>query len=89
MQNCRDKLLSLIPRNEKVLGKVKQLWSIKSKSSNKVSVINTVIGALGYVPKCLEIYIHQLNFNKIETEKLAQKLQNVSASGTSKLCKML
>ena len=36
----------------------------------KVQMVAIVIGALGYVPKCLEMYIHQLGFNKIETEKL-------------------
>ena len=46
-----------------------------------------VIGALGYVPKCLEMYIGELGLDKIETEKLVGKLQNLSASGTVKLCK--
>ena len=53
----------------------------------KVQMVPIVIGALGYVPKCLEMYIHQLGFNKIETEKLVWKLQNVSASVTVKICK--
>ena len=33
--------------------------------------------------------IHQLGFNKIETKKLVQKLQILSASGTVKICKRL
>ena len=33
-------------------------------------MVPIVIGALGYVPKCLEMYIHQFGFNKIETEKV-------------------
>ena len=53
----------------------------------KFQMVPIVIGALGYVPKCLEMYIHQLGFNKIETEKLVRKLQNLSASGTVKICK--
>ena len=51
-------------------------------------MVPIVIGALVYVPKCLEMYIHQLGFNKIETEKLVRKLQNMSASGTVKICKI-
>ena len=53
----------------------------------KFQMVPIVIGALGYVPKCLEMYIHQVGFNKIETEKLVRKLQNLSASGTVKICK--
>ena len=53
----------------------------------KSQMVPIVIGALGYVPKCLEMYIHQLGFNKIKTEKLVRKLQNRSASGTVKICK--
>ena len=51
----------------------------------KSQMVPIVIGALGYVPKYLEMYIHQLGFNKIETE--VQKLQNLSASDTVKICK--
>ena len=36
----------------------------------KFQTVPIVIGALGYVPKCLEMCIHQLGFNKIETEKI-------------------
>ena len=69
--------------------------STKSKTENfggifplKLQQIEPiVIGALGYAPKCLEKYIQQLGFNKIETEKLVQKLQNLSASGIVKICK--
>ena len=53
----------------------------------KFQMVPIVIGALGYVPKCLEMSIHQLGFNKIETEKLVRKLQNLSSSGTVKMCK--
>ena len=53
----------------------------------KFQMVTIVIGALGYVTKCLEMYIHQLGFNKTETEKLARKLQNLSVSGTVKRCK--
>ena len=53
----------------------------------KFQMVPIVIRALGYVPKCLEMYIHQPGFNKLETEKLVQKLQNISASRTVKICK--
>ena len=53
----------------------------------KFQIVPIVIGALGCVPKCSEMYIHQLGFNKIKTEKLVRKLQNLSASGTVKVCK--
>ena len=56
-------------------------------SHYKFQMVPFVIGALGYVPKCLEMYIGELGLDKIETEKLVEKLQNLSASGTVKLCK--
>lgn len=53
----------------------------------RFQMVPIAIGALGYVPKCLEIYIHQFGFSKFETEKLVQKLQNISVSGTGKIWK--
>ena len=50
-------------------------------------MVPIVIGALGYVPKCLEMYIHQFGFNKIETENLVRKLKNLSAFGIVKIYK--
>ena len=55
----------------------------------KFRILPIVIGALGYAPKCLEMYFHQVGLNKIETVKLVWKLQNISASGTFKICKTL
>ena len=52
---------------------------------SKFQIVQIAIGALGYVPKCLEMCIHQLGFSKVETEKLVRKLQNISASGTGKI----
>ena len=54
---------------------------------NKFQMLPIVIGALGFVSKCLDMYIHQLGFYKTETEKLVQKLQNISASDTVKICR--
>ena len=56
-------------------------------SHYKFQMVPFVIGALGYVPKCLEMYIGELGLDKIETEKLVGKLQNLSASDTVKICK--
>ena len=55
----------------------------------KFQMVPIVIGALGCILKCLEMCIHQGGFNKIETEKLVCKLQNMSDSGTVKICKTL
>ena len=69
-------------------------WNLSIKTATKLmyphykfQIVPIVIAALGCVPKCLEMYIHQLGINKIETEKLVRKLQNLSASGTVKICK--
>ena len=53
----------------------------------KFKMVPIIIGMLSFVPKCLEMYIHQFGFNKIEKEKLVRKLQNISASGTVKIFK--
>ena len=53
----------------------------------KFEMIPTVVGALGYVPKCLTQYLRQLGFNTIELRKIIRKMQNVSVSGTVKICK--
>ena len=52
---------------------------------SKFQIVQIAIRTLAYVPKCLEIYIHQLGFSKVETEKLVRKLQNISVSGTGKI----
>ena len=54
---------------------------------SKFQIVQIALGTLAYVPKCLEIYIHQLGFSKVETEKLVRKLklQNISVSGTGKI----
>ena len=53
----------------------------------KFVVFPIIIGALGYVPKCLSKYLFQLGFNNLEINRLIQKLQNISACGTVKICK--
>lgn len=51
-------------------------------------MIAAVVGALSYVPKCLIPYLSELGFNNIEISKIIQKMQNVSVSGTMKICKI-
>ena len=53
----------------------------------KLEMIPIVIGALGYVPNCLTQYLRQLGFNIIELRKIIRKMQNISVSGTVKICK--
>ena len=56
-------------------------------SDYKFVVVPIIIGALGYVPKCLSKYLLQLGFDNLEINGLIQKLQNISACGTVKICK--
>ena len=42
---------------------------------------------LGYILKCLQMYIHQLGFNKIEKKKKKSKITNMSVNGTVKIYK--
>ena len=53
----------------------------------KFEMVPIIVGALGYVPKCLTKYIEQLGFNAVETRKLIRKLQNIAISGSIKICK--
>ena len=51
----------------------------------KFEMIPIVVGALGYVPKCLTQYLSQLGFNTIKIRKVIRKMQNISVSGTVKM----
>ena len=53
----------------------------------KFVVVPIIIGALGYVPKCLSKYLFQLGFDNLEINGLIQKLQNISACDTVRICK--
>ena len=53
----------------------------------KFSVAPIIVGALGFVPKCLSKYLRELGFNNTETKRLIRKLQNLSVCGTVKICK--
>ena len=53
----------------------------------KFEMIPIVVGALGYVLNCLTQYLSQLGFNNIKIRKIIRKMQNISVSGTVKICK--
>ena len=53
----------------------------------KFEMIPIIVGAIGYAPKCLTQYLSQLGFNNIEIRKIIRKMQNISVSGTEKICK--
>ena len=53
----------------------------------KFDMIPIVVGALGYVPKCLTQYLCQLGINIIKIRKIIRKMQNISVSGTVRICK--
>ena len=46
-----------------------------------------VDGALGSIPKSLNGYLCQIGFNSLETNRIIYKMQSISATGTSKICK--
>ena len=56
-------------------------------SDYKFVVVFIIIGALGYVLKCLSKYLSQLGFDNLEIKGLIRKLQNISAFGTVKIVK--
>ena len=53
----------------------------------RFQMIPIIVGALGYVPKCLKDYIKLCGFDNIETNKLIRKFQAISAAGTAKIAK--
>ena len=53
----------------------------------KFQVALIVIGAMGYVPKCLINYVKTIGFNENESKVLISTLEIKSISGTVKICK--
>ena len=53
----------------------------------KFQVNPIVIGAMGYVPKCLINNLKMIGFNENESKILIPKLEIKSISGTIKICK--
>ena len=54
----------------------------------KFQVALIVIGAMGYVPKCLINYVKIIGFNENESKVLISTLEIKSISGTVKICKL-
>ena len=52
-------------------------------------IIPIIVGALGSIPKSLHGYVCQLGFNSFESKRIICKLQSISATGTTKICKSL
>ena len=46
-----------------------------------------IVGALGYMPKCLFKYMEDLGFQKNEAKKHIHMMQKIVTSGTVKICK--
>ena len=53
----------------------------------KFNMIPIIVGALGYIPKCLTSYLQDLGFDGNEATVHIMKMQNVVACGTVKICK--
>ena len=54
----------------------------------KFQVSPIVTGAIGYVPKCLMIYLDIIGFNENESKVLISRLEIKSISGTVKIFKI-
>ena len=53
----------------------------------RFEIIPIVVGALGYIPKCLFNYREDLKFKKNEAKKHIDTMQRIFTSGTVKICK--
>ena len=53
----------------------------------KFNMIATIVGGLGYIPKCLTSYVQDLGFDDNETTVHIMKMENIVACGTVKICK--
>ena len=53
----------------------------------KFNMIPIIVGALGYIPKCLTSYLQDLGFDENEATVHIMKMQNIVACGTVKICK--
>jgi hypothetical protein len=53
----------------------------------KFGMAPIIIGALGYTPKDLSMYLGQLDFTENETKKLIKRLQAIAVGGTVKIVK--
>ena len=53
----------------------------------KLNMIPIIVGALGYIPKCLTSYLQDLGFDENEATVHIMKIQNIVACGRVKICK--
>ena len=53
----------------------------------RFEMVQIVIGALGYIPKCLLNYIEDLGFEKKEAKRHINKMQGIVTNGTVKILK--
>ena len=53
----------------------------------KFNMILITVGALGYIPKFLLLYLQDLGFNENESPVHIGKMQNIAVCGTVKICK--
>ena len=53
----------------------------------KFEIAPTVVGAMGYVPKCLVIYLKMVGFESKEIKLLIRRMQVKSVSSSVNICK--
>ena len=53
----------------------------------KFKMIPIIVGALGYIPKCLTSDLQDLGFDENEATVHIMKMQNIVACGILKICK--
>ena len=53
----------------------------------KFEIAPIVVGAMGYVPKCLVTYLKMVGFEGKEIKLLIRRMQVKSISGSAKVCK--
>ena len=53
----------------------------------KFPIVSILVGAMGYVPKCLVIYLKMVGFEGKEIKLLIRRMQVKSISGNVKICK--
>ena len=54
---------------------------------DRFEMLPIVIGALGYIPKCLLSHMEDLGFEKKEAKRHINKIQGIVTNGTVKICK--
>ena len=63
------------------------ITAIKKVSEKLKAYLPIVVGAMGYVPKCLVTYLEVVGFEGKEIKPLIRRMQVKSISGSVKICK--